>query len=202
MKNTILFIAFCLAVVLNSHAQKRTISKDVNPIEINAFLNKKGKSMLSSAKNKSYDEFRINFADLEIYMNYLTQLGMPIEQMEEDLERTESMLEDPIRKVFNELVAHIDSIPKEGKVSMGVSWSFQYKDGTAMLEPISFLFILGNKGVLVGKIETNNLSTLLIKKKAINVVSSSKEIETIKTNFLKNNKEAELLLDEWKSSEK
>jgi hypothetical protein len=135
-------------------------------------------------------------------MNYLTQLGMPIEQMEEDLERTESMLEDPIRKVFNELVAHIDSIPKEGKVSMGVSWSFQYKDGTAMLEPISFLFILGNKGVLVGKIETNNLSTLLIKKKAINVVSSSKEIETIKANFLKNNKEAELLLDEWKSSEK
>ena len=81
------------------------------------------------------------------------------------------------------------------------SWSFQYKDGTPRFEPISFLFILGSKGVLVEKIETNNLSTLLIKNKAITVVSNSKEIETIKTNFLKNNKEAELILDEWKSSE-
>ena len=178
MKNTILFIAVILGFFLNSYSQQRVITKEVNPIEINAFLNKKGKSMLSAAKNKSYDSFRLNFAE------------------------TESMPEDPIRKVFNDISAHIDSLPKEGKVNMLFSWSFQYKDGTPRFEPISFLFILGSKGVLVEKIETNNLSTLLIKNKAITVVSNSKEIETIKTNFLKNNKEAELILDEWKSSEK
>ena len=178
MKNTLLFIAFSFGVFLISHAQERAISKDVNPIEINAFLNKKGKSMLSAAKNKSYDSFRLNFAE------------------------TEPMPEDPIRKVFNDISAHIDSLPKEGKVSMLFSWSFQYKDGAPRFEPISFLFILGSKGILVEKIETNNLSTLLIKNKALTVVSNSKEIETIKTNFLKNNKEAELILDKWKSSEK
>ena len=93
MKNTILFIAVILGFFLNSYSQQRVITKEVNPIEINAFLNKKGKSMLSAAKNKSYDNFRLNFAE------------------------TEPMPEDPIRKVFNDLSAHIDSLPKEGKVN-------------------------------------------------------------------------------------
>ena len=202
MKKNLLFIPLLLFVSFLVQSQEKPITKEINPVEINTLLNKKGKSMLSAAKNNSYEEFRLNFADLEIYMNYLEKLGMPREQLEEDLERTDKMLEFPIRKVFVDLVAHIDSMPKQSKINLYYSWSFQFEDGMPRIEPISYLFELGSKGVVVDKLETNNLSSLLIKKKAITLLFNSSEIESLKAAYSKNNKNSELVLDKWKSDQK